>query len=116
MPVASQWNPSLDRRTLLKVGGAGLALAGLGTLAACSPSGGSSSGGAQTLKMLYFGDQKSASALAARLAPQIKKLDKKATIQITAVNGTDWNDFFSKVLTQIAAGSPPDIVGVATEG
>jgi Bacterial extracellular solute-binding protein len=32
------------------------------------------------------------------------------------ISGTDWNDFFAKVLTQIAAGTPPDIVGVATEG
>ena len=28
----------------------------------------------------------------------------------------DWSDFFSKILTQIAAGTAPDLVYVATEG
>ena len=44
------------------------------------------------------------------------KIDPKVKLQISAVNGTDWNDFFGKVLTQIAAGNAPDIVCVATEG
>lgn len=106
-------NPTLSRRSLLQVGGAGLGLASLAALAGCSSAGASSGG---TLKMLYFGDQKSATALQQRLQPQVRKLDKTVALQISAVNGTDWNDFFSKVLTQIASGSAPDIVGVATEG
>lgn len=111
----------LSRRSLLKGGGlAALAVGGLGSLAACG--GGSSSGGggtggkATTFKMLYFGDQKSADALQKSLAPEVSKIDSKVTLQVSAVNGTDWNDFFAKVLTQIASGSPPDVVGVATEG
>ncbi|MFD3924789.1 extracellular solute-binding protein [Streptomyces sp. NPDC058614] len=37
-------------------------------------------------------------------------------IRINPVQAYDWSDFFSKVLTQIAAGTAPDLVYVATEG
>lgn len=37
-------------------------------------------------------------------------------VRIQAVQGNDWGDFFSKILTMIAAGMPPDVVLVATEG
>jgi multiple sugar transport system substrate-binding protein len=111
----SQWGPTLSRRTLVQGGGAGLALAGLGSLAACN-SGNSGGSSTSTLKMLFFGDQKAADALQKTLAPQVAKLDKKVTLQVSGVSGTDWNDFFAKVLTQIASGTAPDIVGVATEG
>jgi multiple sugar transport system substrate-binding protein len=115
----SQLGPTLDRRTLLKAGGGALALAGLGSaLAACGggSSGGSSGSGTTTLRMLLFGDQKGATTLQKSLQPAVTSIDSKVTLQVTAVNGTDWNDFFAKVLTQIAGGTPPDIVGVATEG
>ncbi|MDA8437524.1 MAG: sugar ABC transporter substrate-binding protein [Propionibacterium sp.] len=107
---------AMDRRTLLKLGGgAGLASVGLGALAGCgsSNSGGS---GSKTINMLYFGQQSSATALQNALQPQITKLDKTATFKVTGINGTDWNDFIAKILTQIASGSTPDIVSVATEG
>lgn len=100
----------VDRRTLLKLTGAGIGLAGLAGTTACS--GGSS----KNLKMLLFGDQKQATQLQQRLQPAVSKLDSAVTLEVTAINGTDWNDFLSKVLTQIAAGSPPDLVSVATEG
>lgn len=104
----------VDRRTLLKLGGAGFALAGLGSLTACSSAGGGDSSG--TVKMLYFGEQSAATALQKAIGPKIQKLDSKASFEVTAINGTDWNDFLAKVLTQIAAGDVPDIVSVATEG
>jgi len=113
----SQPRPALDRRTLLKLGGAaGLALAGVPAVSGCS--GGSSSGGGSstTLKMLYFGDQKSADTIRDRISPAVKALDSRITFEVTAINGTDWNDFIAKVLTQMAAGTPPDIISVATEG
>lgn len=66
--------------------------------------------------MLYFGPQSSATALQKALEPQIKKLDKNASLTVTGITGTDWNDFLAKVLTQIAGGLAPDIVSVATEG
>ncbi|MDX3386992.1 extracellular solute-binding protein [Streptomyces niveiscabiei] len=37
-------------------------------------------------------------------------------IRVNAVQAYDWSDFFSKILTQIAAGTAPDLVYVATEG
>lgn len=108
----------MDRRTLLKFSGAaGLAAAGMASLSGCSGSGGSSgssSGG--TIKMLYFGQQSAATALQKALQPKLKKIDSSANLEVTGINGTDWNDFVAKVLTQIAAGSTPDVVSVATEG
>lgn len=110
----------LNRRALLKAGAAGFALAGLGSLAACSSSGAAAGrGGAtgpKTISMLFFGQQSQATALQKALQPKLTKLDKQATLKVTGINGTDWNDFVAKVLTQIASGSAPDIVSVATEG
>jgi multiple sugar transport system substrate-binding protein len=37
-------------------------------------------------------------------------------VLIEPVQGADWRDFFSKLLTMVAAGIPPDVVYVATEG
>jgi multiple sugar transport system substrate-binding protein len=105
------------RRTLLK-GAAGLGLAGL-LGAATTACGGNGSGGgssSKTLKMLYFGEQSAATELQNRLQPAITKLDPTIAFEIAAINGTDWNDFLAKVLTQVAAGTPPDIISVATEG
>lgn len=104
--------PAMDRRALLKLGGAGIAALGLGPLTACSGSG----SGSDTIKMLYFGQQNAATALQKKLQPQVTKLDKTMKLEITGINGTDWNDFLAKVLTQIASGSAPDLVSVATEG
>lgn len=118
--MPSSFGPSMDRRTLLKLGGAGLAMTGLASLAACSSTSGGSSTSTRnekaTIKMLYFGAQSAATALQTALQPRVKKLDKNATLQVTGINGTDWNDFLAKVLTMIAAGNLPDVVSVATEG
>ncbi|SED92868.1 extracellular solute-binding protein [Ruania alba] len=45
----------------------------------------------------------------ARIHPDIE-------VRIMGIQGNDWGDFFSKILTMIAAGTPPDVVNVATEG
>lgn len=37
-------------------------------------------------------------------------------VRIQAVQGADWADFFAKILTMVAAGTPPDACVVATEG
>lgn len=112
-------HPQLDfgRRTLLK-GAAGLSLAALvgAATTACSGSSGGGGSSSKTLKMLYFGEQSAATELQNRLQPEITKLDPGITFEISAINGTDWNDFLAKVLTQVAAGTPPDIISVATEG
>ncbi|WP_439692650.1 ABC transporter substrate-binding protein [Curtobacterium sp. SP.BCo] len=113
--MANGFSTPIDRRTLFQFGAAGLALAGVGSLAACSTAG-SGGGATGTIKMLYFGEQSAATALQKAIEPKIRQLDKKASLQVTAINGTDWNDFLAKVLTQIASGDVPDIVSVATEG
>lgn len=38
------------------------------------------------------------------------------SVRLQAVQGTDWADFFAKILTMVAAGTPPDVCVVATEG
>ncbi|WP_460511242.1 ABC transporter substrate-binding protein [Frigoribacterium salinisoli] len=66
--------------------------------------------------MLYFGEQSAATALQKAVEPKLAQLDAGASLRVTAVNGTDWNDFLAKVLTQVASGEVPDIITVATEG
>ncbi len=108
-----------SRRSVLHATVGGLAAATVaGSAAACNGVGTGSGGssGDKAFRIAYFGDQKSADALRKRLLPIVQKLDSGVDLKINAINGTDWNDFFAKVLTQIAAGSPPDIAGVPTEG
>jgi len=100
-----------SRRSIL-LGGA--AVAGAAGLSACGLGGG---GGAasKTLTVAMFGSQEAADA-AAKVAQPFIKANPGYTVKYIGINGTDWNDFFTKILTQIAAGNPPDIVGIATEG
>jgi multiple sugar transport system substrate-binding protein len=37
-------------------------------------------------------------------------------VRVQAIQGADWSNFFAKVLTLVAAGTPPDVCYVATEG
>ena len=37
-------------------------------------------------------------------------------MRVQAIQGADWSNFFAKVLTLVAAGTPPDVCVVATEG
>lgn len=37
-------------------------------------------------------------------------------VRLQAIQGTDWADFFAKILTMVAAGTPPDVCVVVTEG
>lgn len=37
-------------------------------------------------------------------------------VRLQAIQGTDWADFFAKILTMVAAGTSPDVCVVATEG
>jgi len=50
------------------------------------------------------------------LTEGFKKVHPDIKLRINAVQATDWSDFFAKILTQIAAGTAPDLVYVATEG
>ncbi len=37
-------------------------------------------------------------------------------VRVQGIQGTDWADFFAKILTMVAAGTPPDVCVAATEG
>ncbi|NGN91580.1 sugar ABC transporter substrate-binding protein [Nocardioides sp. KC13] len=37
-------------------------------------------------------------------------------VRVQGIQGTDWSDYFAKILTLVAAGTAPDVVLVATEG
>jgi multiple sugar transport system substrate-binding protein len=37
-------------------------------------------------------------------------------VRVQAIQGADWSNFFAKILTLAAAGTPPDVCVVATEG
>jgi multiple sugar transport system substrate-binding protein len=37
-------------------------------------------------------------------------------VRVQAIQGADWSNYFAKVLTLVAAGTPPDVCVVATEG
>lgn len=103
-----------SRREFLRITGAGLAGAALlgGPLAGCG-------GGSQTqegkLRIAVFGSRSDAERRE-KLIPPFKKKNPDADIEYIAIQGRDWEEFFSKILTQLAAGDAPDIVFVATEG
>ncbi|HKU10542.1 MAG TPA: sugar ABC transporter substrate-binding protein [Sinomonas sp.] len=110
--MSSLLSQAVSRRSVL-IGGA--ALLGTAGLSACSPGNAGSTGGSKTLNVAYFGTQQQADKTA-KVADAFIKANPGVTVKFNGINGTDWNDFFTKVLTQIAAGNPPDIVSVATEG
>lgn len=110
--MSSLLSQAVSRRSVL-IGGA--ALLGTAGLSACAPGNAGSTGGSKTLNVAYFGTQQQADKTA-KVADAFIKANPGVTVKFNGINGTDWNDFFTKVLTQIAAGNPPDIVSVATEG
>ncbi|MFJ8086563.1 extracellular solute-binding protein [Streptomyces sp. NPDC096205] len=50
------------------------------------------------------------------LSEGFRRLHPDIQLRVNAVQAVDWSDFFAKILTQIAAGTAPDLVYVATEG
>ncbi|HKT00419.1 MAG TPA: sugar ABC transporter substrate-binding protein [Rugosimonospora sp.] len=105
-----------SRRRLLQAGATSALLAGVGaSAAACSKSTSATTGGSTTLNVAFFGDQ-SAADKASQAAASFKAAHPGVNVKFTGTNGTDWNDFFAKLLTQIAAGNAPDMAAVATEG
>ena len=89
------------------------ATAGSGTTAgAAAPASGSTQG---SLRIALFGSREDADRRAA-LIPPFNKLYPNVKVEYTPIQGTDWEEFFSKVLTMKAANNAPDITFVATEG
>src|SRR4051812_38411268 len=105
----------LSRRGLLRAGAASATLAGAGGLASACSSGSSGSSGSKVLNVSVFADQATADKLN-KAAATFEAAHPGAKVKFTGTTGTDWNDFFSKLLTQIAGGNAPDITSVATEG
>ncbi|MFG6198730.1 ABC transporter substrate-binding protein [Nonomuraea sp. JJY05] len=111
------FSEQLSRRSLLRAGAASATLAGMGGLASACGSGssGSSASGSKVLNVAVFADQATADKMA-KAAGAFEAAHPGVKVKFTGTTGTDWNDFFSKLLTQIAAGNAPDIASVATEG
>lgn len=50
------------------------------------------------------------------LVDAFRRVHPGIPVRIQAIQGADWSNFFAKVLTLVAAGTPPDVCVVATEG
>jgi len=68
-----------------------------------------------SLRIALFGSRSDADRRAA-LLPGFAKSFPNVKVEYTPIQGTDWEEFFSKVLTMKAANNAPDITFVATEG
>lgn len=106
----------VDRRKLV-----GLTAAGAATLALGPASSGNVSGAPavlkqeqQVLNVAFSGTQ--VEDFDETIAAGFTELYPEATINFIPVQSEDWPDYFSKVLTLIAAGTVPDVMDVATEG
>lgn len=105
----------LSRRRLLQMSGSAALIAGSAALlAACTP-GGSTASGTKTLKVAVFGASQSLQSRE-RMVGVFEGANKGVKVELIPIQGTDWNDFFTKILTQVASGNAPDVVEVSTEG
>ncbi len=103
----------LTRRAMLGVGGAGA----LGTVLSWKRLTGVDipGRGADELNVAINGTAQDAASNQG-LVDAFKKVHPDIHVRIVPIQGTDWSDFFAKILTLVAAGTPPDVVMVATEG
>src|SRR4029453_9097494 len=99
-----------------------LGVAGASLLAACGgvapstkPAAPAAGATDQSLRIALFGTREDAERRAA-LIPPFNKLYPRVKIEYTPIQGTDWDEYFSKVATMKAANTAPDITFVATEG
>ena len=105
---------SMTRRALLGVGGVALAGATVGAwprLTASDIPG----RGDDVLTVAIQGTSQDA-AKRQQLVDEFRAEHPDIPVRIQAVQSADWGDFFSKILTMVAAGQAPDLVYVATEG
>ena len=68
----------------------------------------------QTLRIAINGTQVSPNNEA--LAKDFESKTPGVKVEFIPLQGKDWNEYFSKILTMIAAGTVPDLTSVATEG
>jgi len=71
--------------------------------------------GQDALTIALFGTAQDAAARQ-DLVDAFQKLHPGINVRIVAIQGQDWGTYFAKILTMVAAGTPPDVVSVATEG
>lgn len=71
--------------------------------------------GTDTLTVALFGTAQDAVARQS-LIDGFQRKHPGIEVRIVAIQGQDWSEYFAKILTMIAAGTPPDVVTVATEG
>lgn len=67
------------------------------------------------LTIAILGTAQDAASRAA-LVDAFTKAHPDIPVRIQAIQGQDWSNYFAKILTLVAAGTPPDVVTVATEG
>jgi len=71
--------------------------------------------GDDTLSVAVLGTSQDAASRQS-LVTAFNKKHPDIPVRIQGIQGADWADFFAKILTMVAAGTPPDVVVVATEG
>lgn len=134
--------PMSRREFLVRAGQIGALATGASLAAACgapaaSPAENAAGGATSAPAITAAGEATSAPAAAAAGGEQIKlvmanygavpdawtmlgaeftKQNPNITIEFQAVQATTWGDYFDKLVTQLAGGTPPDIVRVAIEG
>lgn len=106
----------ITRRNVIELAGAGAASLALGSTTARAASAAPAflRMQNQTLRIAFEGTQ--VDPLDQRLAEGFKEQHPDVTIEFIPIQGTDWNEYFAKVLTMIASGTVPDLMSVATEG
>ncbi len=100
----------ISRRCFLVGASAAAGLASLG-LAGCA-----ADRSPNSLVIAVNGTQAAAAAIKQAVGIPFLAKHPKVQLSIMAINGTDWDDYFAKVLTLIAGGLAPDLTTVATEG
>lgn len=71
--------------------------------------------GADALRVAILGTAEDAKGRDT-IVKEFNKVHPDIPVQVQGIQGADWGDFFAKVLTLVAAGTPPDVCYVATEG
>lgn len=71
--------------------------------------------GGDALNVAILGTNQDAEARQG-LVDAFRKVHPEIKVRIQAIQGQDWSNFFAKILTMVAAGTPPDVCVVATEG
>jgi multiple sugar transport system substrate-binding protein len=71
--------------------------------------------GSDALKVAILGTAQDAEARA-ELVARFNREFPDIPVQVQGIQGADWSQFFAKILTLVAAGTPPDVCYVATEG